>query len=160
MALHNSLSLCQPSHVQLFVTPWTAACQASLSFIVSLSSLKLLSTESVMPSNHLILCHSPLPLPSIFPIISVFSNESALHIRWPSIGTSASASVLLVNIQGWYPLGLTGLISLLQGTLKRTLIHSQWLGLGALTAMIQIQSLVEDPFRSHKLCGVAKGKKR
>ena len=119
MALHNSLSLCQLSHVQLFVTPRTAACQASLSFIVSPSSLKLLSTESVMPSNHLILCHSPLPLPSIFPIISVFSNESALHVRWPSIGTSASASVLPVNIQGWYPLGLTGLISLLSKGLSR-----------------------------------------
>ena len=69
--------------VQLFVTPWTAACQASLSFTISRSLLKLMSIESVMPSNHLILCHPLLLLPSIFPSIRVFSNESALHIRWP-----------------------------------------------------------------------------
>ena len=75
------------SHVWLFVTPWTAAHQASLSFIISWSLLKLMSIESVMPSNHLILYHSLLLLPSIFPSIRVFSNESALHIKWPqSIG--------------------------------------------------------------------------
>ena len=71
------------SHVQLVVTPWTAACQASLSTINSQSLLKLMSIESVMPSNHLILCHPLLLLPSIFPRIRAFSNESALHIRWP-----------------------------------------------------------------------------
>ena len=69
------------SSVQLFATPWTAACQASLSLTVSLSLLKLMSIESVRPSNHLILCH-PL-LPSVFPSIRVFSNELALCIRWP-----------------------------------------------------------------------------
>ena len=69
------------SHVQLFVTPWTAAHQASLSIINPWSSLKLMSIESVMPSNHLIFCH-PLLLPSIFPSIRVFSNESVLHNRW------------------------------------------------------------------------------
>ena len=68
------------SHVQLFVTPWTAAGQASRFFTVSWSLLKLMSIESWTPSNHLILCH-PLLLPSIFPSIRVFSNESALHIR-------------------------------------------------------------------------------
>ena len=68
--------------VQRFATPWTAACQASLSFTISWSLLKLMSIESVMPSNHLILCHPLLLLPSIFPSITVFSNESALHIRW------------------------------------------------------------------------------
>ena len=68
--------------VRLFVTPWTAACQASLSFIISQSLLTLMSIESVMLSNHLILCR-PLLLPSIFPSIRIFSNESALHIRWP-----------------------------------------------------------------------------
>ena len=73
----------QFSHVQLFATPWTAACQASLSITSSQSLPKLLSIESVMPSNHLILCHHLLLLPSIFPSIRVFSNESALHIRWP-----------------------------------------------------------------------------
>ena len=68
--------------VWLFVTPWTTARQASLSFTISQSLLKLMSTESVMPSNHLILCR-PLLLPSIFPSIRVFSNELALRIKWP-----------------------------------------------------------------------------
>ena len=68
--------------VQLFVTPWTAARQASLSITNSRSLLKLMSIESVMPSNHLILCHPLLLLPSIFPRIRVFSIESALHFRW------------------------------------------------------------------------------
>ena len=71
------------SHVQLFATPWTAACQASLSITNSWSLLKLMSIESVTPSNHLILCHPLLFLPSIFPSIRVFSNESVLRIRWP-----------------------------------------------------------------------------
>ena len=71
------------SHVQIFVTPWTAAGQASLSITNSQSLLKLMFIESVMPSNHLILCHLLLLLPSIFPSISVFSNESVLSIRWP-----------------------------------------------------------------------------
>ena len=74
------------------------------------SSPKLMSIEWVMPSNHLILCHPLLLLPSIFPNIRVFSNESALHIRWQNIGVSASASVL--PIQDWFPLGWTGWIYL------------------------------------------------
>ena len=71
------------SHVRLFATPWTTARQASLSITNSQSLPKLMSIESVIPSNHLILCHPLLLLPSIFPSIRVFSNESALHIRWP-----------------------------------------------------------------------------
>ena len=71
-----------------------------------------MSIESVMPSNHLILCYPILLPPSIFPSIRVFSSESVLHIRWQSIGVSASASVLPMNIQGWFPSGWTGLISL------------------------------------------------
>ena len=71
------------SHVRLFVIPWTAACQASLSITNSRSLLKLMSIESVIPSNHLILCHPLLVLPSIFSSIRVFSNESPLHMRWP-----------------------------------------------------------------------------
>ena len=83
------------SHVQLFVTPWTAACQASLSLITSWSLLKLMSIESVMPSNHLILCH-PLLLPSILPSIRVFSSKSALCIRWPKYWSfSFSISLIL-----------------------------------------------------------------
>ena len=69
------------SHVQLFATPWTAACQASLSFTISQSLLKLMSIETVRPSNHLILYHPLLLLSSIFPSIRIYSNESALHIR-------------------------------------------------------------------------------
>ena len=72
-----------PSSVQIFLTPWTAACQASLSFTISQSLLKLKSTELVMPSNYLILYHPLLLLPSAFPRIRVFSNASALCIRWP-----------------------------------------------------------------------------
>ena len=72
------------SHIRLFATPWTAACQASLSITNSWSILKLMSIESVMPSNHLILCDPLLLLPSIFPRIRVFSNESALLLRWPN----------------------------------------------------------------------------
>ena len=71
------------TRVQLFVTPWTAAHQASLSFTISRRLFKLMSNESVMPSNHLILCYPLLLLPSIFPSITIFSNESFLHIRWP-----------------------------------------------------------------------------
>ena len=97
------------SRVQHFVTQWTAACQASLS-INPWNLLKLISIESVMPSNSLILCHPFLLLPSNFLSISIFSNESVLCIRWPKY--SSSASVLPVNIQDWFPLGLIGLISL------------------------------------------------
>ena len=92
--------------------PWTAAHQASLSFTVSLSLLKLLSIESVMPSHHLLLCHPLLLLPSIFPSLRVFSSESALFIRWP------------MSIQGRFPLGLTGLISLLSKGLSRVLANT------------------------------------
>ena len=94
------------SHVRLSVTLWTTACQASLSITNSRSLLKLMSIESVMPSSHLILCCPLLPPPSIFPSIS-----------GQSIG--ASASVLPINIQDWFPLGLTGLISLPSKGLSR-----------------------------------------
>ena len=97
--------------VQLFVTPWTAARQASLSSSISWCLLKLTSVESVMPSSHLILC-CPLLLPSIFLIIRVFSNESAFPAGGLSTAASASASVLPINIHSWFPLGLTGLILL------------------------------------------------
>ena len=79
----SHLLLLSLSPVQFFVTPWTAACQASLSITNSWSLLKLITIESVMPSNHLILCHPLLLLPSIFPSIRVFPNESSLCIRWP-----------------------------------------------------------------------------
>jgi len=91
------------------VTPWTAAHQASLSFSNSWSLLKLMSIDSVMPSNHLILCHSLLLLPSILPSIRVFSNELALHIRWPmywsfSISLSNEYSGLISFRVYWFDL--------------------------------------------------------
>ena len=111
--LHINIIVVQSlSHIQLFVTPWTAARQASLSIANSRSLLKLMSTESVMLSNHLILSCPLLLLPSIFSSIRVFSNESVLRTGDRSIGVSATASVLSMNIQDWLPLGSTSLISL------------------------------------------------
>ena len=104
-------------HIQLFATPWAAACQASQSFTISHFLPKLMSIESMMPFNHLILCHPLLLLPSIFPNTRVFSNESDLCIRCQSI--RALASVLPMNILHWFSLGLTGLISLLSKGLSR-----------------------------------------
>ena len=106
------------------MTPWTAACQASLSITNSQSLPKLMSIESVMPSNHLILCHTLFFPPSIFPSIRVFSNESALHIRWPkywsfsfSISPSNEYSVLISIRIDWLDL------LAVQGTLKSLLQH-------------------------------------
>ena len=107
------------SRIRLYAIQWTAACRASLSFTISWSLLKLMSIESVMPFNHLVLCHSFLFLLLIFPSIRVFSNESALRISGQSTGASASASVPSKNIQDWFPWGLTGLTSLLSKGLSR-----------------------------------------
>ena len=92
-------------------TPWTAACPASLSFTISQSLLKLMSTESVMLSNHLILCHPLLLLPSIFPSIEVFSNESVLCTRWPKYWSFSFSISLPHEYLGLISSGLTGLIS-------------------------------------------------
>ena len=112
------------SRVRLLATPWIAACQASLSITNSRSSLKLMSTESVMPSNHLILCCPLLLLSSIFTSIRVFSNESALCIRWPkywsfsfSNGPSSECSGLISFRMDWLDL------LAVQGTLKSLLQH-------------------------------------
>ena len=107
------------SCVWLFVTPWTAACQVSLSITNSRSSLKLISIESVMPSNHLILCHPLLLLPSIFPSIRVFSNESVPCIRWPKYW-SFSFSISPSNEYSWLISFRMDWLDLLavQGTLK------------------------------------------
>ena len=108
------------SRVQLSATPRTATYQVSWSFAVFWGLLKLMSTESVMPSNRLILCHPLLLLPSIFPSVRVFFRMSQLFASGgQSMGVSASASVLPVNLQGWFPLGLTGLISLQSKGLSR-----------------------------------------
>ena len=105
--------------VWLFVTPWTAVCQASLPITNSQSLLKLMSIELIMPSLYLILCSPLLLLPSIFPSIRVFSNESVFHIIWQSTGALASASVFPMNIQDWFPLWWTGWISLQSRELSR-----------------------------------------
>ena len=110
--------------VQLFVTPWTAASQASLSFTISLSLLKLLSVESVMPSNHLILCRLFILLPSIFPSIRVFSNESALHIRWPKYWNFSFSISPSNEYSGWISFRIVCFDLLaVQGTLKSLLQH-------------------------------------
>ena len=112
------------SHVRLFATPWIAACQASLSITSSQSSLKLMSIESVMPSNHLILCHPLLLLPPIPPRIRVFSNESTLRMRWPkywsfsfSISPSNEHPGMISFRMDWLDL------LAVQGTLKSHLQH-------------------------------------
>ena len=112
------------SHVALFATPWTGAHQASLCITNSRSLLKLMSIESVMPSNHLILCHPLLLPPSIFPSIRVFSNESFLCIRWPkywsfsfSISPSNEYAGLISFRMDWLNL------LAVQGTLKSLLQH-------------------------------------
>ena len=110
------------SHVQLFVISWTAACQASLSFTISRSLLRLMSIDSVMPSIHLILCHPILLLPSVFPSIKVFPYESPLHIRWPNywsfnIRPSSEYSGLISFRIDWFNL------LVIKGTLKSILQH-------------------------------------
>ena len=117
LSLFSSVQLL--SRVQLFVTPWTTARQASLSITNFRSLPKPVSIESVMPSNHLILCCPLLLLPSIFPSIRVLSNESALHFRWQSTVVSGSTSVLPMNTQDWSPLGWIGWISLQSKGLSR-----------------------------------------
>ena len=112
------------SHVRLFETPWTAACQASLSITNSQSLLKLMSIELVMPSNYLILCHPLLLLPSTFPNIRVFSNELALHIGWPKYWSFSFSISPSNEFSGFisFRIDLFDLFAV-QGTLKRLLQH-------------------------------------
>ena len=123
----NQPSVQPLSPVWLFVTPWTAACQASLSITNSWSLLKLMSIELVIPFNHLILCCPLFLLPSVFPSIRVFSNESVLHIRWPkywsfsfSISPSNEYSGLISFRMDWLDL------LAVQGTLKSLFQHHSW----------------------------------
>ena len=121
------------SRVQLFTTPWNAARQASLSFTVSRNLFKLMSIESVMPSNHLVLCR-PLLLPSIFPSIRVFSSELALRMRWPtywsfSIRPSNEYSGLISFRIDWFDLfAFQGSLKSLRRVLKTGQTHSESLG--------------------------------
>ena len=111
------------SRVRLFATPWTTARQASLSITNSRCLLKLMSIELVMPSSHLILCHSLLLLPSILPSIRVFSNESALRMRWPKYW-SFSFNISPSNEHPGPPLGWTGWISLQSKGLSRVFLNT------------------------------------
>ena len=117
----DASSLC---HVQLFVSPWTTACQAPLSTTISWSLLSFMSMESVLLSNHLILCPSLLFLPSIFPSIRVFSSELAFHIRWPKYW-SFSFSISPANeYSGWISFRIDWFDLLaVQGTLENLLQH-------------------------------------
>ena len=117
---HSQFSSVQSlSRVQLFVTPWTAAHQTSLSITNSRSLLKLMSIELVMPSNHLIPCNPLLLHLQSFPASGSFPMNRLFASGGRTIGASASASVLSVNIQGWFPLGLTDLTSLQSKGLSR-----------------------------------------
>ena len=148
LSLNSFSSVQSLIRVRLFATPWTPAHQASLSIINSQSLLILMSIELVMPSNHLILCCTLLLLPSIFPIIGVFSNESVLHIRWPkywsfsfSISPSNEYPALISFRMDWFdllavqgtlkslesPLELKGTWKFLKG-LKQTRHSHSWLG--------------------------------
>ena len=109
------------SRITIFETPWTAACQASLSITKSWSQTQTHALWAVMPSNRLMLCH-PLLLPSVFPSIRGFSNESVLRIRWPKY-CSFRFSIGPSNIQNWFPLGFWLDLLAVQGTLKSLLQH-------------------------------------
>ena len=119
MHIYQFSSVQSLSCVWLFVTPWTAARQASLSISNPPSLLKFMPIELLMPFNHLFLLCPLLLLSSIFPSIRVFSNESVLCIRGPKYWSFRFSSVLPVNSQDWFPLGLTGLITLLSKGLSR-----------------------------------------
>ena len=120
----SSLMHYQFSNVQLFVTPWTTACQSSLSIPNSRSLLKFMSIELVMPSNRLILCRPLLLPPSIIPNIRVFSNESVLHIRWPKYWSFRFSINPSKEYSGLIPLGWTGWISLQSKGLSRVFCNT------------------------------------
>ena len=123
------------SHVSLFATPWTAVHQASLSFTISWSLLNFMSSESVMLSNHFTLCGPLFLLPSIFPYIRVFPTRRLFTSGVQSIRDSVATTVLPMNIQSWFPLGLTGVISL-----QNESVH-----------MCSLISVVSDSLRPYKL---------
>ena len=140
------------AHVRLITTTWTTACQASQSITISWSLLKLMSIELVMPSNHALLCHPLLLLPSIFPSIRVFSNESALCIKWPtywsfsfSISPSSEYSGLISFQIDWFDL------LAVRGTVKSILHHHSskaWILQCSAFFMVQLSS-IHDYWKSH-----------
>ena len=134
------------SRVRLFVTPWTAACQASLSITNSWSLLKLMSIESVMPTNHLILCHPLLLLPPIPPSTRVFSSESVLHIRWPKYWSFSFSISPSNEFSGLISFGWTGWISLQSKGLSRVFSNTT-------VQKHQFFQVTEDSFFSPGLTG-------
>ena len=140
--------------VRVFATPWTAALQALLSITSSWSLPKLIFIESVMPSNHLILCRPLLLSPSIFPGISVFSKESALASCGQSIGVSASTSVLPLSVQDWSPSGWTGLISLQSKGLSRVFSNTTVQSISSLALSLLYSptlTSIHDYWKNHSL---------
>ena len=136
------------SRVRLFVTPWTAAHQASLSITKSQSLLKLMSIESVMPSNHLILCHPLLLLPSIFPSIRVFSNESVLPIRWPKYWSFSFSISLSSEYSGLISFRIDCFNLAVQGTLRGLLqYHSLKASILQRSAFFTVQ--LSHPYMTH-----------
>ena len=140
------------SHVWLFVTPWTAACQAPLFITNSQSILKLMSIESVMPSNHLILCHplssclQSFPASGFFPVSQLFASGGQ------SIGVSASTSGLPMNIQDWFLLGRTGWISLQSKGLSRVFFNSKSINSSALSFLYSPTLIsIHDYWKNHSL---------
>ena len=129
-------------------TPWIAAHQAPLSITNSQSLLKLMSIESVMPSNHLILCHPLLHVPSVFPSIRVFSKESVRHIRWPKCWSFSFSTIFPMNIQDWFPLGLTGWISLHSKGLSRVFSNTRVQKHQFFSAQLSLRS-IHDYWRNH-----------
>ena len=148
--LSQAQVLSRLSVVSNFETPWTAAHQASLYFTISWSLLKCMSIKSVMPSNHPLL--SPSPPAFIFPSISSFSMSWFFSSSGQNIGASASASVLLVNIQYWYPLGLTGLVSLHSKGLSRVFSNTtvqKHQFFGSQTFLCSSSHILHDYWRNH-----------
>ena len=149
--IHSCLFVVQSlSHAQLFATASTAARQASLSFTISQSLLKPMSIESVMPFNHLILCHPLLLLPSIFPIIRVFSSEFVLHIRWPKYWGFSFTISPSSEYTGLISFGIDCLISLLSRELSKvfsitTIQKHQLIGWHSAFFMVQISYLYMTP---------------
>ena len=141
------------SHVQLFATPWTAACQASLSIASSQSLPKLISIESVMPSSHLILCRPLLLLPQIPHSIKVFSNESTLRMRLPKYWSFSFSIISSSEIPGLISFRMDWLDLLaVQGTLKSLLQHhSSKASILRLSAFFTVQLSIHDHWKNHSL---------
>ena len=147
------LFCCSVAKLCLTVTPRTAVYQASLSSPITRSLLKFMSVDLVMLSNHLILCHLLLLLPSVFPSIRVFSNELGLHIRWPNFWSFSLTTVLPMNIHSWFPSRWIGLILLLSKGVSRvfssTTIWKYQFFSAQTYFMVQLSHVYRDYWKNH-----------